>query len=76
MAKYKFSQFTGTISNPTVSVVSVHDNISLKTCDVDVKLTTSSAEFGVTLSGFSYANTWEDSEIIAWVNSELAKYTA
>ena len=71
---YKFEQFNVNITNPTVEVVSVNDNISTKTCSVSVKLTTDSAEFGVNLSGFTYESTWEDQDIVGWVNDKLASY--
>ena len=75
MATYKFEQFNVEITNPTVEVVNVADAINLKTCSVDVVLTTDSASFGVNLQGFTYANTWTDEEIILWVNNvELPKY--
>jgi hypothetical protein len=70
----KFEQFKATIDNPTVEVVSVSDNLSAKTCSVDVKLSTSSAEFGVNLNGFTYVDSWEDSDITTWVNSKLTEY--
>ena len=75
MATYKFEQFNVEITNPTVTVVNVADAINQKTCSVDVLLTTDSAEFGVNLQGFTYADTWTDEEIILWVNDvELPKY--
>ena len=75
MATYKFSQFNVEITNPTVEVVNVLDAINLKTCSVDVVLTTDTATFGVNLQGFTYAETWTDEEIILWVNEvELPKY--
>ncbi len=72
---YKFSQFNVEIINPTVEVVNVADAINQKTCSVDVLLTTDSAIFGVSFSGFTYTETWTDEEIILWVNNvELPKY--
>jgi hypothetical protein len=52
------------------------DNIAEKTCSVDVLLSVDSASFSVTLDGFTYSDTWEDSDIDAWVNNELKKYVA
>jgi hypothetical protein len=75
MATYKFEQFNVEIVNPTVEVVNVADAINLKTCSVDVVLTTDTATFGVNLQGFTYAETWTDEEVILWVNDvELPKY--
>ena len=75
MATYRFEQFKVNITNPSIEVVSVNDHITDKSCDVNIKLTTDSAEFGVNLSGFTYADTWQDADILAWVNTELAKYS-
>jgi hypothetical protein len=71
---YKFEQFNVEIINPTVEVVNVIDNINTKTCNVDVLLTTDTAQFGVTLNGFTYEITWDDDEVKAWVEIELQKY--
>jgi hypothetical protein len=72
---YQFTQFSGTISNPTIEVVSVNDSILNKTCSVNVKLSNTGGEYGITLSGFTYADTWEDTDIESWVNAELANYS-
>lgn len=72
--KYSFEQFKVQIENPTVEVVSVNDNITNKTCTAHVKLTTDTAEFGVDFSGFTYVDTWEDADIVSFVNSELANH--
>lgn len=71
---YKFEQFKVEISNPTVTIVSVNDNLNGKTCDVNILLTTDSAKFGVSLNGFTYSETWEDLDIENWVSLELVKY--
>lgn len=71
---YKFEQFNVEIINPVVEVVNVIDNINTKTCNVDVLLTTDTAEFGVTLNGFTYLETWDDADVINWVGVELQKY--
>lgn len=71
---YYFPQFKVEIKNPTIAVQSVTDNVKDKTCSVDILLTTDSASFGVNLSGFSYSDTWEDSDIFAWVNEELINF--
>ena len=72
---YQFTQFSGTISNPTIEVVSVNDSILNKTCSVNVKLSNTGGEYGITLSGFTYTDTWEDVDIESWVNAELANYS-
>jgi hypothetical protein len=71
---YKFEQFNVEIIDPTVEVINVIDNINTKTCNVDVLLTTDTAQFGVNLNGFTYEITWDDDEIKAWVEIELQKY--
>lgn len=71
---YKFEQFNVEIINPTVEVVNVIDNINTKTCNVDVLLTTDTAEFGVTLNGFTYLETWDDADVVNWVSIELQNY--
>lgn len=72
--KYKFENWNVEITNPIVEVVNVIDNINTKTCNVDVLLTTDNAEFGVTLNGFTYLETWDDADVINWVGTELEKY--
>lgn len=75
MATYKFPQFNVEITDPSVEITNVTDNIQQKTCSASVLLTTPSAEFGVQFDGFSYVDSWEDQDIIDWVNNvELPKY--
>ena len=71
---YRFGQFNTEITNPQVEVISVSDNIQEKTCNVSIALTTDTAKFGVDLSGFTYVDSWEDVDIISWVNSELVQF--
>ena len=74
MATYKFEQFKVKITNPTTEVKLVNDNIIEKICSVEILLTTDNAKFGVQLDGFTYADTWEDADVLNWVNEELKKY--
>lgn len=74
MATYKFEQFNLEIVDPTINVLHILDSIRSKTCSVDLLLTTDDAEFGITLNGFSYLDTWEDIDIINWVNTEIDKF--
>ena len=74
MATYKFEQFKVEITNPTTEVKLVNDNIIDKVCSVEILLTTDTAKFGVQLDGFTYAETWEDADVLNWVNDELKKY--
>ena len=70
---YKFDQFEAAISNPSVSVTSVHDHMN-STCTVDIKLTSGNTELGVSLTGFTYSGTWEDSDINSFVTTKLTEY--
>jgi hypothetical protein len=75
MATYKFEQFNVEITNPTVTVVTVHDAIQEKVCSADVVLSVPDANFGVTFTGYTYTTDWNDQDIIDWVNNvELPKY--
>lgn len=75
MATYKFPQFNVEITDPSVEITNVTDNIGQKTCSASVLLTTPSAEFGIQFDGFTYVDSWEDQDIIDWVNNvELPKY--
>ena len=71
---YKFNQFNVDITDPQISVVHVLDNISAKECSVEVLLQTEAANFGVTLSGFTYTADWTDEEVQIWTLTELQKY--
>ena len=71
---YKFENWNIEIVDPIKQVVNVIDNIENKTCNVDLLLTTDTAQFGVTLSGFTYEETWTDQDVRDWVAIELEKY--
>lgn len=71
---YRFPQFKATIENPSIDIVHVTDNLSEKTCSVDILLTTDSANFGINLTGFNYLDSWEDKDIENWVSLELHNY--
>jgi hypothetical protein len=75
MATYKFPQFNVEITNPTVTVTTVTDNILERVCSASVILSTNSTNFGIEFSGYIYTTDWNDQEIIDWVNEvELPKY--
>ncbi len=75
MATYKFPQFDLTITDPTVTVTTVLDNIIDKICTANVILQTPSTNFGVSFDGYTYQSDWNDQDIIDWVNNvELPKY--
>jgi hypothetical protein len=74
MATYKFQQFLGKIVDPTVELKSVNDNMQGE-CSVHIVLKNSSAECGVTLTGFTYEDdTWETAEVQAWIPVKLQEY--
>ena len=75
MATYKFPQFNVEIVNPTVTVLTVVDNIIDRVCSANVLLATPSTNFGVEFTNYTYTTDWDDQDIIDWVNNvELPKY--
>ena len=75
MATYKFPQFNVEIVNPTVTVLTVVDNIIDRVCSASVLLATPSTNFGVEFTNYTYITDWDDQDIINWVNKiELPKY--
>ena len=70
----KFPQFNVEIVDPTVEVLVIHDTIAQNTCSVDVLLSTPTANFGITLEGFTYVTDWNDEEVEIWTMVELSKY--
>jgi hypothetical protein len=74
MIKYSFPQFKTVVVNPTVSNIKVNDNISLKECLISCTLIDPSGSmFGISLPTFHYDDTWTDSDIEEYINSELKK---
>jgi hypothetical protein len=71
---YKFPQFNVEIVNPRIEVLVIHDTIAKRTCSVDVLLTTETANFGITLDGFTYVTDWNDEEVELWALTELSNY--
>ncbi len=75
MAKYKFEQFGTLEIEPTkIEVVRVLDDVIEKVADVEIALFVGIIEYKTILNGFTYVNTWEDSDVEAWVNLELQNY--
>lgn len=74
MPTYKFEQFNIEIVNPKVTVLTVHDNIQIRECNVDVLLTTPTTNFGINFTSFTYVSDWNDTDIINWVDNILTKY--
>ena len=73
---YKFPFFEETITDPTIQVVYIHNDLRTKQCHVDVILSTQVQEYGVSLDGFTYTSTWTIDEVIDWAFVELTKYEA
>lgn len=69
--KIKIENFTATIDVQDVIVNSVNDNVQEKKASVDVLI---NGKYGANLNGFTYTKSWEDSDVLAWVNVELEKY--
>lgn len=71
---YSFPFFETTITDPTIEVVYITDNLRNKACRVDVLLSTPSQDYGVNLDGFTYEITWSTDEVLEWTMNELVKY--
>jgi hypothetical protein len=73
---YKFPDFKVEIINPTITVVNVSDSIQDKFCMVSILLVDEiGTKFGFTFPNFfTYLDTWEDSDIDAWVSKQLIQY--
>ena len=67
----KLENFSATIDVDTIEVTSVNDNLASKTASVDILI---NSKYGTTLQVFTYTTTWEDKDVLAWVNVELEKY--
>lgn len=64
-----------TVVNPTIEIKQVNDNIIDKTCSIEVIFNVENAliNYSRNINGFNYVDTWEDSDIEAFVVSELEK---
>jgi hypothetical protein len=71
---YQFPFFVHTITDPTIEVVYITDDLRNKAVRVDVLLTTPDQNYGVNLDGFTYTSTWSTEEVMAWTFVELTKY--
>ncbi len=70
---YKIDDLT--VTNPTIEVKQVNDNIIDKTCSIEVIFNVDGAliNYSRNLGGFTYSATWEDIDIENFVESELLK---
>jgi len=71
---YQFPFFSETITDPTIEVVYITDDLRNKSCRVDVVLSTPAQDYGVNLDGFKYTSTFTTEEVMAWTFVELTKY--
>lgn len=71
---YQFPFFDSTISDPSIEVVYITDDLQNKSCRVDVLLSTPEQDYGVNLDGFSYTSTFTTDEVIEWTYNELKKF--
>jgi hypothetical protein len=71
---YQFIQFEETITDPTIEVVYITDDLRNKAVRVDVLLSTPAQDYGVNLDGFTYTSTFTTAEVVEWTFHELTKY--
>ena len=71
---YQFPFFETTITDPTIEVVYITNDLRQNACRVDVLLSTSQQDYGVNLDGFTYISTFTTDEVIEWTFNELKKY--
>ena len=71
---YQFPFFDSTISDPSIEVIYITDDLRNKSCRVDVLLSTPEQDYGVNLDGFSYTSTFTANEVIEWTFNELKKF--
>jgi hypothetical protein len=71
---YNFPFFEETITDPTIEVVYITDDLRNKACRVDILLYTPTQDYGVNLDGFKYTSTWSTEEVMEWTFVELRKY--
>lgn len=75
MAKYSFPQFKVEIVDPTIENIQVTDNIEKLTCLVScVLVDPSGSRFGVDFNGFTYEQTWEDSDIMVFIQEQMSNH--
>jgi len=71
---YQFPFFETTITDPTIEVVYLTDDLRNKAVRVDILLTTPEQDYGVNLDGFTYTSTYTTAEVVEWTFKELTKY--
>ena len=71
---YSFQNGLIEIENPTIKVLQVVDEINHKEASVIVLISNDSFRYIHTFYGFKYLETWEDEDVIRWVNEKLKDY--
>lgn len=71
---YKIDDLT--IINPIIEIKRVSDDLFTKTCAVELIFTIDGhiINYSRQIYGFTYTDTWEDSDIESWVSEELESY--
>ena len=69
----KFENFNAEIEPIEWVIDNVVDHYN-NTCTVNIILVNDTAKFGVTLHGFTYGETWIDSEIFSFIDVKLKEY--
>ena len=72
--KYKFMPHEHVFTDPFIEVSFVSIDIKNKKCRVDLLLTEDLNEYGVSLDGFTYNNSYSDEQLLDWVFTEIVKY--
>jgi len=67
----KLLNFTATIDVESIEVTHVNDDVKNKIASVDLLI---NGKFTTSLHGFTYSDSWEDEEVLAWANKELINY--
>ena len=72
--KYKFLPHDRIFNDPFIEISFVNIDVKNKICRVDLLLTEDLNEYGVSLDGFTYKNSYSDEQLLDWVFTEIVKY--
>lgn len=72
--RYKFPLHDHVLTDPFIEVSTVNIDIKNKSCRVDLLLTEDLNEYGVSLDGFTYKDSFSDESLLDWVFDEIVKY--
>lgn len=70
----ELKEYNAVLIDPIVKIKKVEDNLEEKTCSIHVNFSGDGYSFSPIFYGFKYTSTWEDKDVLAWVNEELNKY--